>query len=100
MSVLAFPGAYESRPRRLAVAAQHPSVYDHTAEPPDVPELPLKVQLALTALTRYVEAPGTITREQAQEAAAWVHAWRAGFDMDAPEPQRDDCPPRGLRRLL
>ena len=59
-------------------------LYDHEADPDDVPVLPDLVALALSVLLRSVDVPGSVSRPHACEASAIVRGhFRVGAD-DAP----------------
>ncbi len=59
-------------------------LYDHEADPDDVPVLPDLVALALSVLLRSVDVPGSVSRPHTCEASAIVRGhFRVGAD-DAP----------------
>ena len=60
------------------------ALYDHEADPDDVPVLPDLVALALSVLLRSVDVPGSVSRPHTCEASAIVRGhFRVGTD-DAP----------------
>ena len=60
------------------------TLYDHEADPDDVPVLPDLVALALSVLLRSVDVPGSISRLHQCQASAILHKhFRTGVD-DAP----------------
>ena len=74
------------RPTRTARFELMPGVvlYDHEADPDDVPVLPDLVALALSVLLRSVDVPGSVSRPHTCEASAIVRGhFRVGAD-DAP----------------
>ena len=66
------------------------TLYDHEADPDDVPVLPDLVALALSVLLRSVDVPGSVSRPHVCEASAIV---RGHFRVGA-----DDCNPQGMPR--
>lgn len=59
-------------------------LYDHEADPDDVPVLPDLVALAMSVLLRSVDVPGSVSRPHTCEASAIVRGhFRVGAD-DAP----------------
>jgi hypothetical protein len=60
------------------------TLYDHEADPDDVPVLPDLVALAMSVLLRSVDVPGSVSRPHTCEASAIVRGhFRVGAD-DAP----------------
>jgi len=66
------------------------TLYDHEADPDDVPVLPDLVALAMSVLLRSVDVPGSVSRPHVCEASAIV---RGHFRVGA-----DDCNAQGMPR--